>query len=1151
MKRTISLLLTVIMILCLVPLNAITAFATNTAIIKVEKVSATPNSTVDVAVSITDNPGIASIGLTLSFDEALTLIGASNGVAFSDLTMTPPAQLKKNGSVSGSCRFAWLGNENASDDGVILNLKFQVSENAELNKDCAISLVCESGDVLDEARNTVNVTTENGKITVTDYTPGDVDGTGTINMMDVLTLCQYYVDGCQYDPDGYAINLNPECGDVDANGKVNMMDVLMICQYYVDGCKYDPDGYAVRLMPGRISCNHTMEHTVAKSATCTEDGNIEYWHCSKCGEYFSDIDASNVISLESTVIKAKGHNIEHVEATSATCTINGNAEYWYCSICDKYFSDEHLNNEINLEQVIIIGKHNFEAVAGYPATYENTGLTEGSRCTICNEWETRQEIIPVLQDTYNAIEYKNLKGAQVSHLESEYSVRYGLKSLGNPSTIAGYEFTGWFTAETGGRRVTEIPALSTDTVILYAHWLPTSYKITYNCGETGINNALNPTNYTIEDHIELMPCENSEPNKTFDYWMDSNNKIVSEIEGKVGDITLTAKYKWVSQRNIVIPYDELDNPVYKKLNIVKDSTDKDLYYLVYYMGKVNNIVINESKQGLLINGTGNEEYTHTTTVSNNESIVKSVSKTTTNANSWNTNVSTSISSTISATVSAKASVPAVGEISESVTASATASASISEGYGGSHSFTNSDSSTSSFSVTESTSEGFKKVFDKTLPYGYYRYVQTCNSDVFGIISYNIKENTYSFDTMNIVDDHINAMWDYSYDGTFYANEIDLPLGVTDEEIIETLKQLRQPLAEKYHMSVEKLSEFTIYDSIDTTPLSPTKKSVIDWSNEIDTNLENHSREVLEEEKGIIELTSDEVYFVGSSDKTYENFSILLSDYIENSEIIVHFIDFSFTTGKESAIGLNNCNNVNLQLDIIGVCDINTTYLSGRIIDLGSSSNITIVGTGNLKVAGGPGASGTDFGQDGDDGGTAITANNIIIDISGKLEVIGGKGGDGKAGSDGKGASSYDSSGTAGKNGGNGGAGGHAIIVQSAQIITPSNIYLYGGNGGKGGNGGNGGNGVTYQGQGPTNIHNDPGNGGAAGNGGNGGNGGNTGLLYDLGNGSCGGTGGIGGSKGTPGVAGCFWWDPWIGSNQYWYGNAGSEGTNGSNGTNGI
>lgn len=45
----------------------------------------------------------------------------------------------------------------------------------------------------------------------------------------------------------------------------------------------------------------------AVKATCTEDGNIEYWYCSRCNKYFSDEACSNEITEAQTVVKAAGH----------------------------------------------------------------------------------------------------------------------------------------------------------------------------------------------------------------------------------------------------------------------------------------------------------------------------------------------------------------------------------------------------------------------------------------------------------------------------------------------------------------------------------------------------------------------------------------------------------------------------------------------------------------------------------------------------------------------------------------------------------------------------------------------------------------------------------------------------------------------------
>ncbi len=51
------------------------------------------------------------------------------------------------------------------------------------------------------------------------------------------------------------------------------------------------------------STNHVgLKHTDAKDATLAEAGNIEYWFCPACGKYFSDANAANEITRESTVI---------------------------------------------------------------------------------------------------------------------------------------------------------------------------------------------------------------------------------------------------------------------------------------------------------------------------------------------------------------------------------------------------------------------------------------------------------------------------------------------------------------------------------------------------------------------------------------------------------------------------------------------------------------------------------------------------------------------------------------------------------------------------------------------------------------------------------------------------------------------------------
>ncbi len=190
-----------------------------------------------------------------------------------------------------------------------------------------------------------------------------------------------------------------------------------------------------------IECRKTINifHKLVKysyhEAGCINDGNIEYWHCDICDSYFSDEMATNKITKEETIIKALGHkeeiikgypascvasgltdgkkcgvcneileeqkiiekqnhNLTHYSYFEAGCINDGNIEYWHCDICDSYFSDEMATNKITKEAIIIkaLG-HKEEIIKGYPASCVASGLTNGKKCSVCNEILEEQKII--------------------------------------------------------------------------------------------------------------------------------------------------------------------------------------------------------------------------------------------------------------------------------------------------------------------------------------------------------------------------------------------------------------------------------------------------------------------------------------------------------------------------------------------------------------------------------------------------------------------------------------------------------------------------------------------------------------------------------------------------------------------------------------
>ena len=99
--------------------------------------------------------------------------------------------------------------------------------------------------------------------------------------------------------------------------------------------------------------NHkkTPEVTVTSSektpGTCTEAGVTTYTATVEFnGKTYTD-------TKDVADIPATGHKLTKTETKAPTSTDTGNIEYWYCEVCDKYFSDEKAEHEITLEDTII------------------------------------------------------------------------------------------------------------------------------------------------------------------------------------------------------------------------------------------------------------------------------------------------------------------------------------------------------------------------------------------------------------------------------------------------------------------------------------------------------------------------------------------------------------------------------------------------------------------------------------------------------------------------------------------------------------------------------------------------------------------------------------------------------------------------------
>lgn len=136
---------------------------------------------------------------------------------------------------------------------------------------------------------------------------------------------------------------------------------------------------------------HTVTCVDKKEATCTEEGNIQYWYCGDCQKYFSDAECQIEIEASECIISSLGHSSIENPEKSPTCTEDGNVQYWYCSVCQKCFSDDECQIEIAASECIISSlDHDEVEQQGKTPTCSEVGWDAYVSCTRCS-YNTRVE----------------------------------------------------------------------------------------------------------------------------------------------------------------------------------------------------------------------------------------------------------------------------------------------------------------------------------------------------------------------------------------------------------------------------------------------------------------------------------------------------------------------------------------------------------------------------------------------------------------------------------------------------------------------------------------------------------------------------------------------------------------------------------------
>lgn len=291
------------------------------------------------------------------------------------------------------------------------------------------------------------------------------------------------------------------------------------------------------------------------------------------------------------------HNFTKTEYKAPTESTAGNIEYWTCSVCGKLYSDDSGKTEITLADTII-GATGGEVDPNAPTiTYH-----------IANN-DTYLESIII--DNPNPSTYSTENGLVLQDL-----------------IVKGYNFKGWFTAQTGGTQVTEIAAGETTNKTLYAQWEKVNYTVSFACDMVLPGGEINDLVYTVDkEHVLPKPTMDK---YTFIGWTDKSGQLWTSIpEGTTGNINLYAN--WASNRNKAIAKDKIEDP------FILEDTDNGLILFTYEIGEIQNVPLFTTLKLNCVNGIiSTTEVTKTSEISDTQasSIAQSISNATTNSSSW-------------------------------------------------------------------------------------------------------------------------------------------------------------------------------------------------------------------------------------------------------------------------------------------------------------------------------------------------------------------------------------------------------------------------------------------------------------------------------------------------------------------------------------
>ena len=202
--------------------TALIATSAQAMAIQVSSITADPGDTVQVKITLANNPGIASLKASVRYDSILTLTDISFNSAFGSY-VTAPTPYSNPQTVSLISPLSEI-----SVNGVFATLTFKVSDSAPRGYNAAISLTYDQDDIFNGDYDNVPVDMIPGNVKISGRVAGDANGDGKLNLKDVVLIRRWMAGG-------WNATIDENLADVNGDRTVNLEDVVLLRRYLCGG----------------------------------------------------------------------------------------------------------------------------------------------------------------------------------------------------------------------------------------------------------------------------------------------------------------------------------------------------------------------------------------------------------------------------------------------------------------------------------------------------------------------------------------------------------------------------------------------------------------------------------------------------------------------------------------------------------------------------------------------------------------------------------------------------------------------------------------------------------------------------------------------------------------------------------------------------